>query len=93
MNCGTLRSLLSVPSTPLKHWLGTRQMGAAEVLICLIASSTTRRTSARHQRPSGFFVAHWHPPIFFSSAMRFMIVEVPFSMMSFSMSAALYPKQ
>ena len=58
MNCGTLRSLLSVPSTPLKHWLGTRQMGAAEVLICLIALSTTRRTSARHQRPSGFFVAH-----------------------------------
>jgi hypothetical protein len=54
---------------------------------------TTWRTSARHQRPLGFFSAQRHPPDFFSTVILSMIKERPFLAASSSISSAVYPKQ
>ncbi len=55
--------------------------------------SATRRTSARHQVPLGFLVAHSQAPSFLASRIRSRISERPFRRTSFSMSCCVYPKQ
>jgi len=55
--------------------------------------SATRRTSATHQRPAGFFSAQWQPPVRFAAKMASRITERPLSRASRSMSALLWPKQ
>ena len=64
------------------------QKSSGTIPLRSMVLSTNWRTSARHQRPLGFLVAHWHPPFFFSDRILFIMVDLPFLTTSCSMSEA-----
>lgn len=85
------RNALCVTGKPVQRADGLLVAGYPRWLV---AWSTTRRTSARHQRPSGCSVPHWHPPALLVATIRSRIVEQPLLLLTFSrMSSAEYSKQ